>query len=502
MTAVTALPRRAALIGCGVIGAGWAARFLLSGIDVTLHDPDPGAPRRLERLLERAERAWRRLTSAPVRPYGSFRFATSIEETVADAEWVQESVPEREDLKRTTLATIDAAAPAGAILASSTSGLRPSRLQEGLARPGRFLVAHPFNPVYLLPLVELCGGRRTDPATLERAEGVLSALGMHPLRLDHEIDGFLADRLMEALWREALHLVNDDVATAEQIDRAIVYGPGLRWAIKGTFQVFRLGGGEAGMRHFMAQFGPTLELPWSKLRAPELTPHLIEKIVAQSDAQAGGRSVRELEELRDDCLVSVLLALKQHGHGAGAELAAFEERLHALSHRRSPREEDDLDRPLRLHETRVQPEWVDDNGRMIESRYLQVFGDATEALLRYVGVDRAHLDAGYGYDTVETHIVHLHEVTAGEPLHLTTRLLAADAERMHLFHEMFRSRDELRLATAEQMLLHVDTRAGRARPAREDIAARLRRIGEAHTRLPPPDLAGRRVGEPLARRSA
>jgi len=263
-----------------------------------------------------------------------------------------------------------------------------------------------------------------------------------------------------------------------------------------------LGGGEAGMRHFLAQFGPALELPWSKLRAPELTPHLLEKIVAQSDAQAGGRSVRELEELRDDCLVSVLLALRQHGHGAGAELAAFEERLYALSHRHSLREEDDLDRPLRLHETRVQPEWVDYNGHMTESRYLQVFGDATDALLRYIGVDRAYLDAGYSYYTVETHIMHLREVTAGEPLHLTTRLLAVDDKRIHLFHEMFRSRDGLRLATAEQMLLHVDTRAGRACPARKDIAARLRRIGEAHARLPPPDLAGRRVGEPRAPRSA
>ncbi len=502
MTAVTALPREAALIGCGVIGAGWAARFLLNGVDLVIHDPDPETPRRLERLLERAERAWRRLTLAPVAFRGGLRFATGIEEAVATADWIQESVPEREDLKRRTLAAIDAAAPAGAVIASSTSGLPPSRLQEGLLHPGRFLVAHPFNPVYLLPLVELCGGRRTDPVTLDRAERMFSALGMHPLRLRHEIDGFVADRLMEALWREALHLVNDDLATAEEIDRAIVYGPGLRWAIKGTFEVFRLGGGEAGMRHFMAQFGPALKLPWSKLEAPELTPDLLEKIVAQSDAQAGDRSVRELEELRDDCLVSILLALKKHRHGAGAVLAAFEERLYALAHRRVLREEDDLDRPLRLHETRVPPEWVDYNGHMTESRYLQVFGDATDALLRYVGVDRTYLDAGFSYYTVETHIMHLREASAGEPLRLSTRILAADDKRIHLFHEMFRGGDDLRLATAEQMLLHVDTRAGRACPAREEIRARVARIAEAHARLPRPELAGRRVGEPRARRSA
>ena len=499
---MTALPAKAALIGCGVIGAGWAARFLLNGIDVVLHDPDPEAPARLERLLERAERAWRRLTLAPVRFHGGWRFADSIAEAVAEAEWIQESVPEREEVKRRVLAAVEAAAPPDALLASSTSGLLPSRLQRDLARPGRFLVAHPFNPVYLLPLVELCGGRRTEPATLERAEAVLSALGMHPLRLHHEIDGFVADRLMEALWREALHLVADDVATAGEIDRAIVYGPGLRWAIKGTFEVFRLGGGEAGMRHFMAQFGPALKLPWSKLEAPELTPELLEKIVAQSDAQAGDRSVRELEELRDDCLVSILLALKQHRHGAGAVLAAFEERLYALSHRRVMTEEDDLGQPLRLFATRVQPEWVDYNGHMTESRYLQVFGDATDALLRYLGMDRAYLDAGFSYYTVETHLVHRREVAAGAPLDLATRILAADDKRIHLFHEMYAGDGGPLLATAEQMLLHVDTRAGRACPAAEPLRSRVARIAEAHASLPRPEGVGRRVGEPRSRRSA
>ncbi len=500
---MTELPRKVGLVGCGVIGAGWAARFLLNGIDVLLHDPDPRAPERLERLLGRAERAWRRLTLAPVKMRGSWRFADSIAEAVAEAEWVQESVPEREDVKRRTLAAIDAAAPPGALLASSTSGLLPSRLQEDLAGAERFLVAHPFNPVYLLPLVELCGGRRTAPATLDRAEGILSTLGMHPLRLRHEIDGFVADRLMEALWREALHLVADDVATAGEIDRAIVYGPGLRWAIKGTFEVFRLGGGEAGMRHFMDQFGPALKLPWSKLEAPELTSVLLDKIVAQSDAQADGRSIAELEELRDDCLVSILLALKQHRHGAGAVLAAFEERLYALAHRREMTEEEyDLGRPLRLFETRVQPEWIDYNGHMTESRYLQLFGDATDALLRTIGVDQAYLDAGFSYYTVETHLMHLREVEAGAPLHLATRILAADDKRIHLFHEMVRSDEDRLLATAEQMLLHVDTRAGRACPAGKTIRARLARIAEAHAALPRPEAVGRRVGEPRTRRSA
>ena len=176
------------------------------------------------------------------------------------------------------------------IIASSTSGLLPSRLQSEMAHPERFTVGHPFNPVYLLPLVEICGGERTSRDQGARRR-ILRRIGMQPLHLRKEIDGFIADRLMEALWREALHLVNDDVATAEEIDDAIRFGRGLRWSFMGTFLVYRIAGGEQGMRHFMAQFGPALKLPWTKLEAPELTDALLDKIVAQSDAQArAGRS--------------------------------------------------------------------------------------------------------------------------------------------------------------------------------------------------------------------
>lgn len=487
--------RRAALLGGGVVGAGWAARFALNGIDVTVFDPDPQAPARVERVLAQAERAWRSLTLAPVRLSGEVRFASTLGEAVRDVELVQESAPEREDLKRRLLAEIDAACPPEALVASSTSGLLPSRLQEQMRLPERFLVAHPFNPVYLLPLVELCAGRRTDPESVRRAEAFYASIGMHPLVVRHEIDGFLADRLMEALWREALHLVNEGVATADELDRAIVHGCGLRWATMGSFLSFRLAGGEGGMRHFMAQFGPALELPWTRVEAPELSEALIDRLVEQSDAQAAGRGLEELERLRDDCLVGILQALKARRHGAGAVLAAYEERLYELTHPEVMAEEDDLSQPLRLHETRVAPEWVDYNGHMTESRYLQVFGDASDALFRYVGVDAAYHEAGFSYYTVETHIVHLREVEAGEALHVTTQVLGADDKRIHVFHRLFRSRDDLLLATAEQMLLHVDTRQGRACPARSDIARRVRRIAEAQAGLPRPEQAGRRVGE-------
>lgn len=488
--------RRVALVGGGVIGAGWAARLVLNGIHVSLFDPDPRTPERVFGVLERAERAWRNLTLAPVRMSRHLlRFATSLEEAVADAGLVQESAPEREELKCELLRRVDASCPPDALIASSTSGLRPSRLQQGMRRPERFLVAHPFNPVYLLPLVELCGGRQTHPATIRHAEGFYRALGMQPLVVRHEIDGFLADRLMEALWREALHLVNDGIATADELDRAVIYGCGLRWAFMGSFLTFRLGGGEGGIRHFMEQFGPALKLPWTRLEAPELTSDFVDRLVEQSDAQAEGRSIAELERLRDDCLVGVLQTLKARGWGAGEVLRAYEERLYELTHPVVMGEDHDLAKPLRLHAARVAPEWVDYNGHMTESRYLQVFGDASDALLRYIGVDSAYHAAGFSYFTVETHILHLREARANEALCATTQLLAADDKRIHLFHRLYRDGEDQLLATAEQMLLHVDTCASRACPARPEIVARLRRIAEAHAVLPRPPKVGRRVGE-------
>ena len=306
-------PRTVGLLGGGVIGGGWAARFLLNGVDVRLHDPAPGAERGVAQALENARRAYGRLTLAPLPAEGSLVFAGSVEEAVAGADFVQESAPERLELKRELLAAADRAAPAGAVICSSTSGLRPTELQAGLARPERLVVGHPFNPVYLLPLVEVCGGRQTDAATVERAAAVYRSVGMHPLHVRTEIDGFVADRLLEALWREALWLVHDDVATVAEIDDAIRYGAGLRWAYMGTFLTYRIAGGDAGMRHFLSQFGPALAWPWTKLMdVPELSEDLIDKLAAQSDDQADGRSVRELERGRDDALVALLQALRAH----------------------------------------------------------------------------------------------------------------------------------------------------------------------------------------------
>ena len=329
---------KAACVGGGVIGGGWIARFLLAGVDVKAFDPHPEAERIVGEVIANAERAYALLTDAPLPPRGRLTFCARLADAVADAEWVQESVPERLDLKRGVLSEIDAAAPADALIGSSTSGLLPSDLQAGLARPERLFVAHPYNPVYLLPLVEIVGGAGTSKATIDRACAIINAIGMKGVVIRREIEAFVGDRLLEALWREALWLIKDDICDVETLDDVIRYSFGLRWAQMGLFQTYRIAGGEAGMRHFLAQFGPCLEWPWTKLTdVVDLDEALIEKIGAQSDEQAAGLTIRELERIRDENLVGILQALKTSsggdGWGAGKLLAEFERRLRASAPR-------------------------------------------------------------------------------------------------------------------------------------------------------------------------
>jgi carnitine 3-dehydrogenase len=477
--------RTVGLLGGGVIGGGWAARFLLNGYDVVLFDPDPEVPRRVEELLGNARRALASLTLAPLPAEGRLTFVTEPEEAAAPADFVQESVPERVELKQRLLAAASRAARPDVVIASSTSGLRPSLLQRDMEGPERLTVGHPFNPVYLLPLVELCGGELTAPETLDRAAEVYRAVGMRPLPLEREIDGFIADRLLEALWREALWLVNDGVATVEQVDDAIRFGPGLRWSIMGTFLLYRIAGGEEGVSHFMDQFGPALQWPWTKLTdVPELTDELLTTLERQSDAQAGGRSLRELEQLRDDCLVSVLQALRSHDVGAGSTLRVYEQVL--LARRAGTADVGPL-----VHETQISPAWIDYNGHATESAYLRMASDATNALLAGIGIDASDAASGSSYYTVETHLRHLNEAYADERVRVVTQLLGADEKRLHLFHRVMRG-DEL-LATAEQMLLHVDTGKGRVFPAPPDVLARVDALAEVHASLPAPDGVGRRI---------
>ena len=309
--------RRLALVGGGVIGSGWAARALAHGLDVVATDPAPGAEGKMRSAVENAWPALQRVGLKPGADMGRLRFAKTVEETVAEADFIQESAPEREDLKRRLHAQIDAAARPDVVIASSSSGLLPSRFQADCKHPERVVVGHPFNPVYLLPLVEVLGGEKTSAEAIDRAMAFYRSIGMHALKVRTEVPGYIADRLQEALWREALHMVGEGVATTAEIDDSIRFGPGLRWSFFGTCLIFHMAGGDEGMKHMLAQFGPALELPWTKLKAPKLTDELTQRMVEGTQAQARGKSVKELERFRDDCLIAVQEAIaavkKKHG---------------------------------------------------------------------------------------------------------------------------------------------------------------------------------------------
>jgi len=300
---------RVAVVGAGVIGSGWVARYLAKGLNVRVWDP---APATFAASRAAVERAWPALVKRGLTALQSpppVEYCDSLAQACANAQWVQESAPENAEVKTALYAELEPLLSDDCVIASSSSGLLPSQLQAALRLPGRFLVAHPFNPVYLLPLVELVPGESTRSAVLEQAKAFVSGLAMQPLVVRKEIEGYLSDRLQEALWREILHLVKDGVASTAELDDAVRYGPGLRWAIMGTCLTFHLAGGDNGMRHMLEQFGPALELPWTHLKAPELTDDLIERMVDGTQAQAGDQSVAELEALRDDALVAIMGAL-------------------------------------------------------------------------------------------------------------------------------------------------------------------------------------------------
>ncbi|NNL17929.1 MAG: carnitine 3-dehydrogenase, partial [Boseongicola sp.] len=319
--------KKAAIIGGGVIGGGWAARFLLNGWDVVVFDPDPEAERKIGEVLAQARWALPMLYDRALPSEGQLTFVNTLDEAVTGADYIQESVPERLDLKHSVYAGIEAA-NATAPIGSSTSGFKPSELREGLATGGRLFVAHPFNPVYLLPLIEVVPGEGADAKAVAAAREVLTSVGLYPLEVKKEIDAHIADRFLEAVWREALWLVKDGVATTQEIDDAIRYGFGLRWAQMGLFETYRIAGGEGGMAHFIAQFGPCLEWPWTRLMdVPELTDELIQTISDQSDAQSGHMSIRELERLRDTNLISMMRALRARGSAAGGLIEEHEKTL-------------------------------------------------------------------------------------------------------------------------------------------------------------------------------
>ncbi len=484
------------IVGTGVIGAGWAARFLARGVDIIATDPSPGAEAAMRETIELAFPAMQKLSLAPFGERGTFSFTTSLEEVAMTADFIQENVPDNEALKCKVMGQIAEHAPADVILASSSSGLLPSVIQAACRHPERLLIGHPFNPVYLLPLVEVMGGDKTSEDAIAHATAFYDSMGMQPLRVRSEIEGYISDRLQEALWREALHMVAEGVATTGEIDDAVIYGPGLRWAIMGTCLTFHLAGGEQGMRHMLEHFGPALELPWTKLKAPELTEELIDRMVEGTQAQADGRSIRDLERLRNDCLVGIMQVLKQNQTSAGTTIARDEARRYTARGHARWQAGDAVAAPLKLYECTVAPEWVDYNGHMSESCFLQAFGDASDALFRYVGIDEDYRAAGHSLFTVETHLNYLAEARVGEPLTFTTQLLGLDAKRVHLFHSMHHGTTGDLLCTTEQMLLHVDTGAERTAPMTGPVFDALSAVWAAHAALPAPEQKGRVMDVP------
>jgi len=493
------MTRKAAIIGGGVIGGGWAARFLLNGWDVgvfdpdpqAVFDPDPQAERKIAAVMANARLALPALSDVPMPPEGKLTFHGTIGEAVEGAEYVQESVSERIELKHKVYAQLQQSNP-GVLIGSSTSGFKASDLQKGSPAPENIIVAHPFNPVYLLPLSEVSGSPKNTPETIEKTVQIMKDIGMFPLVIRHEIDAFIGNRFLEAVWREALWMLKDGIATTEEIDEAIRMGFGLRWGQMGLFETYRIAGGEAGMKHFMAQFGPALKWPWTKLMdVPEFNDELVELVSSQSDAQSGMYGIRELERIRDQNLVGFLRALKERNWGAGKVLREHDERRAAAFHAATdtgPKSE-----PLVMAHMQVLPGWIDYNGHMTESRYYFANSETIDAFLRLIGAGMDYVAAGHSFYSAETHIRHLGEAKLGDRLTGTVQIISADEKRFRSFVRIQKG-DEV-VATIEQLCLHVNMAEGKTVAAAPEVWANLKAIAEAHAALPLPEGAGRAVGQ-------
>lgn len=303
--------QQVAVIGAGTIGASWAAYFLSRGLAVVASDPAENGEKFIRQYIETAWPTLTRLGVAPDASPDRFRFERDPVAAVNGAEFVQESAPEREDLKVDLFERLDRALPPEVILASSSSAILISKISARCRHPQRCVIGHPFNPPHMIPLVEVVGGERTSPDSVQRAIAFYRDIGKRPIHIRKEVTGHLVNRLQAALWREAIALVADGVASVADVDAGIAYGPGLRWAIMGPHLTFHLAGGVGGMRHFMPHLGvPQAKEWWPSLGNPELTPEVQKLIVDGVDEEADGRGIAELAAERDRCLVAILEALK------------------------------------------------------------------------------------------------------------------------------------------------------------------------------------------------
>ena len=301
-----------AVIGTGVIGTGWIIRFLFNKKKVKVFDPSKKQKKFLLNEIKRTSKTLERFYAKKINLKKQLFFCNSVQEAVKNVGLIQENAPENEKLKTKVIKDISLSAPKSAIIASSSSGLLPSKIQAQAKNPERVLIAHPFNPVYLLPLVELVPGKKTTKANILKANRFYSKIGMKTLTLKKELPGYLSDRLQESMWRESLHIINEGYASTKDLDDAIIYGPGLRWSLMGTFLTFHLAGGESGMKHMLEQFGPALKLPWTKLKAPKLTDNLKKKIIQGTKIQSKNKSIENLSNLRDNFLIDLQKLLKKY----------------------------------------------------------------------------------------------------------------------------------------------------------------------------------------------
>ncbi len=304
--------KKIAVIGTGVIGSGWIIRFLAHNKKVIAYDKDI---RLKKKIIEEIKRTWpyvRKLFNKKKLKLKNFKYVTSIQEALKEADFVQECAPENYKLKTKLMEIIGKYSKPNVIISSSSSGLLPSRIYSKCKNPSRTIIAHPFNPVYMLPGVELVPGKKTKKNFLNKANKFYKSVSMNPIVLKKELPGYLSDRLQEALWREALHIVNEGYASTKDLDRAIEDGPGMRWSLMGTFLTFHLAGGNAGMKHMLEQFGPALKLPWTKLKAPKLSKKLSNRVISGTRKQAKGKSVAKISKIRDEYLLHLQKMRKKY----------------------------------------------------------------------------------------------------------------------------------------------------------------------------------------------
>jgi len=300
------------VIGTGVIGTGWIIRCLAHNKKVIAFDKDIKLKKK---LIDEIKRAWpfiKKLFNKKKLNLKNFKYVSTIEEAVKTADFIQECATENYNLKTKLMKNIGKFAKPNAIISSSSSGLLPTKIYSKCKNPSRTMIGHPFNPVYLCPGVEIVPGKKTNKFFLNKAKKFYKSISMNPIMVKKELPGYLSDRLQEALWREALHIINEGYATTEDLDRAIEDGPGMRYSLMGTFLTFHLAGGKAGMKHMLKQFGPALKLPWTKLKAPKLTKKLSDRIIKGTKQQSKGKSVASLSNIRDEYLVNLLKMRKKY----------------------------------------------------------------------------------------------------------------------------------------------------------------------------------------------